>query len=354
MWKEGIVIRADVLLGFPELIDDLGGNSDVFLREAGIAPEDIKGGGNFISWLAFQRLLFNVSHQLNAPDLGLRWAKRHRPTLNNFGPIVTLLIISKDVRSFVERWIDYARIHTMGSYTQLVEGESHGLNKDSARAIVRFNYAARDSRQEKEAVIAAFYRLLRDHVGKPDIVATEIGFPHKPMASIEVYKEHFSCPIRFNADYAYIEFSAKVLDRKIGLGFNPGQKLFETHLERTLLKSPVGRASFSAQVGLILPQVLGLGKSDAAHVAATLGVSVRKMQRLLQDEGASYSQILDEVRESMALQLLQNSETSITRIANLLDYRSPTAFSNAFKRWRGISPRDYRRTIIERVSPENS
>lgn len=341
MWKEGIVCRSDVLLGLPEFINRAGGNSDKLIREAGINPADLKDKEKFVCWLALQRLLANAARELHLPDLGLRWAEGHKLPLNNFGPLVVLLLISKDVRSFLDSWIEYDRIHTTGSYSQVVEGEAYGLPDGTARGIVWYSPASPDSRQLKETCISVFYQMFHNLSGLPDPVS-RVGFPHKPMASLDVYKTHFKCPIEFNAAYTYIDFSSSILDKKMGPTFNPGKKMFSSHIERKLRKSPTGQTGFSAQVGLILPYVLGIGKSDAETVAETLGVSLRKMQRLLKDEGNRYSEVLDEVRHNMARELLQDSEISISRIAELLDYKSPSAFTTACKRWTGLSPRQYR------------
>lgn len=346
MWKEGIVCRSDVLLGLPKIIDSLGGNSDRLVREAGIRPEDLNGKEKFVDWLALQRLLANAAKELNVPDLGLKWAEQHKLHFSNFGPIIVLLIISKDVRSFLESWIEYDRVHTTGSYSRVVEGEAHGLPKGTARGIVWYSPAAPDSRQLKETCISVFYKMFNNLSGMPEPVSG-IGFPHRPMADSEVYKKHFDCPIEFNAAYTYIDFSSAVLDKKMGPTFNPGKKMFASHIEKKLLKSPAGKASLSAQVGLILPRVLGTGNSDATTVAETLGMSLRKMQRLLKDEAVSYSDILDEVRQSMARELLQDSEISIARIAEVLDYKSPIAFTNACKRWTGESPTAFRKSSRE-------
>jgi len=343
MWKEGIVCRSDVLLGLPKVIESLGGNSDRLIREAGIRPEDLKDKQKFVDWLALQRLLANAAKELEVPDLGLRWAEQHKLHFSNFGPIIILLIISKDIRSFFESWIEYDRVHTTGSYSRVVEGEEHGLPKGIARAIVWYSPAAPDTRQLKETCISVFYKMFNNLSGMNEPVS-KVGFPHKPMSEYEVYKTYFDCPIEFNAAYTYIDFPSAILDKKIGPTFNPGKKMFATHIDKKLLKSPAGKTSLSAQVGLMLPRVLGTGNSDAETVAETLGMSLRKMQRLLKDEAVSYSEILDEVRENMARELLQDSEISITRIAELLDYKSPVAFTTACKRWTGVSPRDYRKS----------
>lgn len=343
MWKEGIVCRSDALSGFQELVRSLGGDADAKLREAGIDPKALKVKGNYICFLAFQRLLMNTALQLKRPDLGLIWAEQHKIAANNFGPVAVLLVISRDVKSFIESWIDYSHVHSTGTYTRLALDEVADVPKGCARITMQHSPAAPDTRQLNEACLLVFYKLFNDYSGLPDPVS-RIGFPHKPMAEPSVYQKHFACPIEFNSDYAYIEFKSAVLDRKMGPTFNPGKRMFVTHIEKTLKKTATGKTSFSAHIGLVLPYVLGLGKSDAVQVAETLGISLRKMQRLLKEEGSTYTDILDEVRQEMSCQILRNSETSMTRIAHLLDYASLPAFSNAFKRWTGISPSDYRKS----------
>ena len=341
MWKENILVRADVLAGLPERIDLLGGQSHRMMREAGVDPNDLKVNQKYVCWLSFNRFLANAAAELKAPDFGLQWVGGHRLVLNNFGPVVVLLLVSKDVRTFIQSWIDYDRIHTTGSYSQVVEGPEHGLDSNTARIIVRYSPAAPDSRQLKEACILVFYNLLMKYSGLPNPVK-EVGFPHKPMSDVETYKEYFDCPLKFNTPYLYLDFSAPILEKKIGPTFNPGKRLFSSHVEKKLRNSPAGRVSISAKIGLMLPQVLGIGSSDVETVANILGVSPRKMQRLLQDEGSTYSGILDDVRKNMATQLLQHSDCAIARIAELLDYKSPVAFTTACKRWTGMSPREYR------------
>ena len=56
----------------------------------------------------------------------------------------------------------------------------------------------------------------------------------------------------------------------------------------------------------------------------------------------AYQQILNEVREGLACEYLSGSSLPIEEIAALLGYSAPGNFTNAFKRWRGCSPREYR------------
>ena len=54
------------------------------------------------------------------------------------------------------------------------------------------------------------------------------------------------------------------------------------------------------------------------------------------------SQILDELKVDAAKGHLRDGNLPISQIAWLLGYREVSAFTNAFKRWTGSTPRQYR------------
>jgi len=84
------------------------------------------------------------------------------------------------------------------------------------------------------------------------------------------------------------------------------------------------------------------GKTDIDGTARMLGVSTRKLQRSLDDEGASYRRLVEESRCSRAIALLQESSDSVTAIALSLGYEEPGNFTRAFRRWTGHSPNAFR------------
>jgi len=64
-------------------------------------------------------------------------------------------------------------------------------------------------------------------------------------------------------------------------------------------------------------------------------------------------QYLTKIRMQKACHLLREETLGITRIASGVGYESPVSFSNAFKRWTGLSPTEYRRDGGSDVGREN-
>ncbi|BFM15145.1 AraC family transcriptional regulator [Maricurvus nonylphenolicus] len=91
---------------------------------------------------------------------------------------------------------------------------------------------------------------------------------------------------------------------------------------------------------------LAVGESGCVltleEVAAKLHMSSRTLIRRLNALGSSFSDITNEVRESLSKGYLENSRLSIEEISFLLGYKNSSNFSKAFRRWVGCSPSVYR------------
>jgi AraC-like DNA-binding protein len=78
------------------------------------------------------------------------------------------------------------------------------------------------------------------------------------------------------------------------------------------------------------------------EMAATEHVSVRTLIRRLQEEGTSYQQLLDSVREELACWLLLQTSLSVEAVAERVGYGDTSNFSRTFRRWVGVTPREFR------------
>lgn len=80
-----------------------------------------------------------------------------------------------------------------------------------------------------------------------------------------------------------------------------------------------------------------------SEVARMLNVSERTLTRKLSHYSTSFNDILTSYRKSRARSLLQDTDTTLADIAGLLGYNDTGNFSKAFKRWFGVSPREFRK-----------
>ena len=71
-------------------------------------------------------------------------------------------------------------------------------------------------------------------------------------------------------------------------------------------------------------------------------MSGRTLQRRLADRGATYQSLVDEARRQLAEKLLRDTGYSLAEVAYLTGFSEQSAFTRAFKRWAGQTPRSYR------------
>ena len=86
-----------------------------------------------------------------------------------------------------------------------------------------------------------------------------------------------------------------------------------------------------------------MGSTALHEVAAALSVHARTLGRRLNAAGTSFQALVDEDRFEQSRQLLENSTVAVNEIAASLDYADASAFIRAFRRWTGMSPREFRK-----------
>lgn len=85
------------------------------------------------------------------------------------------------------------------------------------------------------------------------------------------------------------------------------------------------------------------------NVANDLCMTSRTLRRRLVDEGTSFAELRDEVRQTLADELLNGQRLSVAQVAERLGYAEPASFVNAFKRWHGTTPHASRLALRQQV-----
>jgi AraC-like DNA-binding protein len=126
-------------------------------------------------------------------------------------------------------------------------------------------------------------------------------------------------------------------------------------------RHPVRRGSFATSshgdfyrlVSQVVAAALAQdGPPGLPMVARRLRTSRRTLQRRLGIVGLTYASILQQVRCQLAEQMLTNSGRKIGDVARALGYTDPGHFTRAFRRWTGLTPRDFRRRPRAHAAPQ--
>jgi AraC-like DNA-binding protein len=155
------------------------------------------------------------------------------------------------------------------------------------------------------------------------------------------YDRIFKLPVVFASDRNALRIDERAL------GFRPPQPsryVFGILSERaeSLLRELENTKTVRGKVESLLVPVLHKGDASMERIAGEMGMSRQTLFRKLKAEGTTFERLLDALRHKMALNYLNGKKVSVNETAYLVGFSEPAAFSRAFKRWTGTSPRTFR------------
>ena len=168
-----------------------------------------------------------------------------------------------------------------------------------------------------------------------------IYFTHPEPSYRKEYDRIFGVPLFFGSDR-----NALLIDGAFANLTPPRANPYLTevlsaHAEE-LLKTLESSKTTRGKVENLLIASLHQGPPSMEIIASKMGLSRPTLFRKLKAEGVTFGKVLDELRYRTALHYLKHKKASINETAYLVGFSEPAAFSRAFKRWTGSSPRTAR------------
>jgi AraC-like DNA-binding protein len=243
-----------------------------------------------------------------------------------------VLASSESVRDVCERCARYSGLINEGVTQQFVDGAQIGIR-------TRFTSASRyEDRHQVEFWTVALVRMLRHFTGKR-LVPESVSFMHPRKRAIGEMTRYFGCRVKFDAPIDEVIFAKGAGELPVVNADPYLNRVLLAICEETLARGTPSRGLLRTQVENEIALLLPHGKARATFIARRLGVSPRSLARHLAGEGTSFSELLGAIRRDLAGRYLEDEGLPISQIAWLLGFRDPGAFSHAFKRWYGTSPR---------------
>lgn len=173
----------------------------------------------------------------------------------------------------------------------------------------------------------------------------EINFQHSKPDYFHEFEEVFPCKVNFDQAYCEVIFDKKMLGLKPKRR-NPHMRVATLNYANQLL-SRLFKRSITSKVKRLIEKNLSDGGFDAEQTAKQLNMSRQTLYRKLKNDGSSYSDLVDTVKQNKAFYLLKQTQLPLTVIAYDLGFSELSAFTRAFKRWTGQTPADYRKKSIK-------
>lgn len=258
------------------------------------------------------------------------------PDLRELGMLYYVAASSETLGDALQRASRYSSISNEGLALKC-------FTQGSLRVVFEYLGVARHSdRHQMEFLITVLIRLCRQLTCQ-QLAPSRVRIAHRRNSNdVAEVAAFFGHEITFGAKADELTFIEGVEDMPLA-GTDPYlNELLVAQCERALSHRSVNRGSFRAAVENAIVPLLPHGKTRAPQIAIRLGVSQRTSARRLALEGVSFSEVLEGLRGDLARQYLSDPGLSISRIAWLLGYQEVSAFTHAFKRWTGKTPREAR------------
>ena len=174
-----------------------------------------------------------------------------------------------------------------------------------------------------------------------DAKPVRVLLDYRSPKSVDQYKDIFRCPIRFSQDHTEIQYPASWCERPIET-YDPTTSEVLGALRAGLHDKLSSRGDTVVQdVKMALRRVPG-EFPGLERVAESLAMSSRTLRRKLGQHNVSYQELLDEERRRVAEDFLLNTTMNIQQIADRCGFSDAQNFAQAFRRWRGMSPTEFR------------
>jgi AraC-like DNA-binding protein len=324
--------RGWVLQGLSPTIATLGGDVDAYADRFQLPLRLERDADAPFPGDRLVRLLEACAAELSCPDFGLRAGfAQGRDAL---GPIALVALHCATVGEAIEAIARYLNLLNSALELQLLNRRS-GSRVSYELKVLR----AGPTCQIEQWTLAVGLRVLRV-IASDQARPKAILLPHAPLLPLAHYTSFFGCPVRFSQAAYGIELFATDLKRPMLRNDPELKNLISDYIEK--IADPALN-SLRDQIDLVVRKLLPTGRCNLDTVASHFYVSVRTLQRRLEQEHLVFENIVEAARHAGAEHYLADPAVRMSVVAGLLGYGTQSSFSHAFKRWHGMSPREWRK-----------
>jgi len=303
------------------------------LAQAGLTLELIEDRGSRFRAESQIRFLQLAADALGDDLLGFHLGRDSE--LREAGLLYYVLASSNTLGDSLERAERYSALNNEGISLRLLHEPA---------TVIAFQYVSIErnlDRHQIEYLLTALMRICRQ-LTNSDLRARRVRMVHRHSAAATELNAFLGCDVEFGSDADEVEFSKNVEDMPVVSGDPYLNSLLIKYCEEALAGQAAAHGSLRREVENAIALLLPHGKAHLGEVAAQLGMSRRTLARRLASQGLTFAGVLAQLRVDLAKRELRYASLTISQVAWLLGYREVSAFTHAFKRWTGKTPREVR------------
>jgi AraC-like DNA-binding protein len=317
------------------VIERSGASRERFLSVAGIDPRWIDEGTMRLPIADYVRAIDAAIAVSGDPAFGLHLGEQARSAM--FDVLGPLTEHAGTLRQ---------SIVTSGRYARLL-AEGHELELHEAGDTASFRIPALRGdwtavRMTAELAMTAMLPALELFVGvgaRPTEVC--FAYPQPPYAA--EYQRIFGDAARFDQPFTEMVFSRAWLDKAQPYASAELYAVLKAQADRSLDRIERNSA-LSERIMRILAS-FEARPFTMEDVAREVGISTRSLRRKMLSEGVSFNDLVARNRMHVAKRMLERPGASIQETAYAMGFASPAAFHRAFKRWTGLTPKQYQESF---------
>lgn len=235
-----------------------------------------------------------------------------------------------------ERTAAYRALYCVGARWELV-------NDADATRVIWYPWPGdvRDVgyRAAMDYAVADMEKAIR-RLGRDSPMPDAVHLRHAAPSDTRPFVAYYGVEPKFDAPWYELVYPPGIAEQPIA-GFNSKLRDYFDEECRKLVSEHASGASIVDQLRKSLICAMDGGDTSIEAMAKQLGQSSRSLQRRLTEEGTRYNDVLTGVREEFAKRYLVRGSVSASEVAYLIGFSEPPAFFKAFKRWTGMTPREF-------------
>jgi AraC-like DNA-binding protein len=322
---------------------EVGKDVAAVLAEVGAKPEQVNDDAIQLEVSKQIRILELAAEGLKDGILGFHLARNF--DLREIGLVYYVIASSERLADALLNGRRYCSI--------MNEGIRLDVRLDDRTVTIAIDYVDIDRHSDRHQIefwLVTVMRICRQ-VTETRLAPRHVRIRHRNDEMPAEFRSFFGCDVEFGATSDEIIFPASVAALPIVGRDSFLNDLLQRYAEAALPPRPQARDSLRPAVEKVVAQMLPHAQASASNVARRLAMSTRTLSRKLSDEGVVFTEILEETRAALAKRYLAERDLPVSEIAWLLGYAEVSSLTHAFKRWTGMTPRQFRSRVANDSCP---